>query len=238
MLTQCPHCATTFPIEHETIAAAGGRVLCGVCEREFDALAHLRRSQVVVEPVPRLDPELMQRQGDLFDMPQAERSAPRFARQRHRFGRDGVWKLAFVSLLGTLVLQIALAERDVLAMDVRFRAGYERLCAWLGCSLPAWRQPERWVLVWREVGPHPSVGDGLMLTAAIRNDAEWAQPLPWIELRMADLDGRVVGLRRFSPSEYQTQQSAALVAPDQTAALQLEIRDPGNQALAFMLDFR
>ena len=238
MLTQCPHCATTFPIEHDVIASAGGRVLCGVCEHEFDALAHLRRPQVVVDPVPRLDPELVQRQGDLFEAPRTADAAPRFARRRHRFGRDSLWKLALVVLSATLSLQIALAERDVLSMDLRFRAGYEQLCGVLGCSLPAWRQPERWTLVWREVGPHPSVGDGLMLTAAIRNDAEWAQPLPWLELRMADLDGQVVGLRRFSPAEYQTQNDVNLVAPGQTAALQLEIRDPGNQALAFTVDFR
>jgi predicted Zn finger-like uncharacterized protein len=238
MLTQCPHCATVFPIDNAAFAVAGGRVLCGVCEREFDALQHLRQAPSASDPLPRLDPEFAARQGDLFVVPAPAVEVPSFARPKARLGHEWVWPWALLGLCALLGFQIVLAERHTLAMDERWRGGYERLCGWLGCDLPAWRQPARWTLIWREVGPHPSVPDGLLVTAALRNDAGWAQPLPWLELSLADLDGKLVGLRRFSPAEYQTQQSAATVAPGQTASLQLELVDPGKEALAFTLEFR
>jgi len=39
--TRCPHCFTWFRIRAEHLSVAGGRVMCGACELEFDALPSL-----------------------------------------------------------------------------------------------------------------------------------------------------------------------------------------------------
>jgi predicted Zn finger-like uncharacterized protein len=240
MLTQCPHCATVYPVEAEQFLPSGGRVRCGVCSREFDALERLRHAPPEVD-APILDPELAQRQGQLFapaDLGEDAEETPRFAQRfGPRMGTAGLWWLAAVLLAGLLMLQIALAERGRLATDPDWRGGYESLCSLLGCSLPAWRAPASLQLLSREVGPHPSEAGGLLVTATLRNDARWAQPLPWVELSLADLDGQVLARRRFAPAEYHVG-DARLLRPGQTTSLRLELADPGSQALAFEFAFR
>lgn len=243
MQTQCPHCATIHPIASEQFLQAGGRVRCGVCDREFDALERLRHDPPEVADVPRLDPELAARQGDLFAAPPraAEPSgeAPRFVRSTPALvlHSDGLWWFGSAVLLLLLALQMVLAERHRLAEDVRWRGTLESLCGVLGCDMPAWREPEAFALLSREVGPHPSVPGALLVVASLRNEARWPQRLPWVELTLADIDGKAIAMRRFSPAEYHGSESP-LLAPGQTAHLQLELVDPDKRALAFAFEFR
>lgn len=245
MQTQCPHCATIHPIASEQFLQAGGRVLCGVCEHEFDALERLRHSADDSAPVPRLDPELAARQGDLFARGDApgdddgeDPTAPRFAQPGPALvlGSDRGWWAGVIALCLLLALQIVLAERHRLAEQAAWRGPLESLCGLLGCSMPAWREPEAFTLLSREVGPHPSQAGALLVVATLRNDARWPQPLPWVELALADIDGQPIALRRFPPSEYHGSE-ARLLQPGQTAHLQLELVDPDKRALAFSFDF-
>lgn len=239
MLTQCPHCATVYPVDAEQFLPSGGRVRCGVCSREFDALERLRHAPPETE-APLLDPELAERQGELFEAPAADEdqdAVPRFAQRfGPRLGTAGMWWLGAALLSLLLLLQIALAERHRLATDPAWRGAYESLCGVLGCSLPPWREPAALQMLSREVGPHPGEEDGLLVTASLRNNARWAQPLPWLELTLSDIDGQRVARRRFSPEEYHVGESRSL-GPGQTTSLRLEIVDPGSRALAFEFAF-
>lgn len=38
--TRCPHCHTGFRVKQEQLDASGGQVRCGVCQQDFDAIAH------------------------------------------------------------------------------------------------------------------------------------------------------------------------------------------------------
>ena len=42
MFTDCPGCARQFRIRAAQLSAAGGRVKCGYCGRQFNALEHLQ----------------------------------------------------------------------------------------------------------------------------------------------------------------------------------------------------
>lgn len=148
------------------------------------------------------------------------------------------WAGAVVLLTTLLLLQLMLADRNRLAGDAAWRPRLESLCGVLGCSLPAWREPDALRVTSREVRPHPKVPGVLLVTLSFRNDARWAQPWPVMEIALHDLDGQALGLRRFTPTEYLGSPPAQpLVAPAQSASATLEILDPGKRAVAFTFDF-
>ncbi len=171
------------------------------------------------------------------------RSLPSFVRPPPKIAplsRAGRWRVSalLVLLSLTLVVQIVLADRERLAADAGWRPWMEQGCAFLGCSLPAWREPTAFAVLSREIQPHPSNPQALLVTATFRNDALWPQAWPVLELALTDLDGSHIGLRRFQPAEYLggTPGRDAL-APGQSATVALEILDPGNRAVAFEFDF-
>lgn len=241
MLTQCPHCATVFPIESEHYLSANGRVRCGVCEQEFDALERLHRDPVPTLQPAQLDPEFIARQGDLFRAAAAAQPSalPDFLQPSAGPAPGALrWWLGAALLAGLLGLQIVLAERHRLALDPQWRPLLGTLCAAFRCSLPQAHDPRRWSLIARDISPHPSTGDALLVTATVRNDADWPQTLPWLELALADIDGQPMALRRFAPGEYFEGYDGRALAPGQTAAVRLELADPGKTALAFAFEFR
>jgi predicted Zn finger-like uncharacterized protein len=255
MYTRCPHCTTVYPVTATLMAQARGRMACGACELEFDALdclsdaanafdGHARRST----DVPRLalqesvQPDLFE--AAFFPDPASTRpatTAPSFAvaARRAPAGPSARWA-AVAALLGvSLLLQIVFAQRDELAQEERWRGWLDPLCARLGCSLPAWRDPDALSLTARDIAPHPSVPDALLVTATLQNDADWPQAWPLLELALSDLDGNPVGLRRFTAEEYLGGPPAqSTLAPGQSAMARLEIEDPGKQAVAFAFEFR
>lgn len=239
MLTQCPYCATVFPIESDALQAASGWVQCGVCDREFDALERLRRATPQAEAAPRLDPDFAERQGDLFETPSPDESSlPSFARPSPpQVAASTRWWLVSATLALILAGQIFFEHRYQWAELPAWRATYERACDLLDCSLPVWRQPQAWTLLTRDISPHPSTGDALLVTATLRNDAEWPQPAPVVELAMTDIDGQTIALRRFRPNEYLSQTSTEKFAPGQSVLLRLELVDPDKTALAYSFEF-
>ncbi|HMB55920.1 MAG TPA: DUF3426 domain-containing protein [Arenimonas sp.] len=142
-------------------------------------------------------------------------------------------------LLLALVLQIAVADRARLAADPEWRPRIEMLCDFLRCSLPPWHEPTAFHVTSREIRPHPSVPEVLLVSASFRNDAKFAQAWPQLQLSLSNLDGDSLGLRRFSPRDYLGSAPATtLIAPGQSASITLEILDPGKRAVAFSFEFR
>ena len=145
---------------------------------------------------------------------------------------------AVLALFSLLLAQSLFAERNALAADARWRPWLERICDPIGCRLPTWHQPDALHVLTRDVRPHPSVPEALIISASFRNDARWAQPWPDLELTLSDINGQPIAHRRFAPEEYLGHlQGAALVAPGQSASIALEVRDPGKQAVAFEFEF-
>ncbi len=154
--------------------------------------------------------------------------------------RAGRWRVALgLGLAGlALAVQVLLADWARFAASPTWRPLLAEGCAHLGCHLPPWAEPSAFVVLSREIQPHPSQPQALLVTASFRNDAAWPQAWPLLELALTDLDGNRIGLRRFQPREYLggTPSSEGL-APGQSATVALEILDPGNRAVAFEFDF-
>lgn len=175
----------------------------------------------------------------------AARTAPSFARRRGAItDADAArrrWPVpaAIVGLALLLALQWLLADRARLAADPTWRPLVAGTCAVLGCSLPAWREPSAFVLLERDVRPHPGAAGTLRITASFRNEAAWAQPWPEVVLVLSDVDGRPLGTRAFTATEYLgSAPPSALLASGQGAVIRMDVLEPAAGTVGFAFEFR
>ena len=264
MYTQCPECLTVYKIGTDALAEGHGSVRCGHCAAVFDALRTLT-AELPPEPiqhlstragggpppqlsVPALRPTPNQLQSQLFDPderpqrpPQRRAQAPAFARaQRTRLRtRNWPWVLGAAALLLSLLAQIGYAERAPLLDDARTRPWLDRVCAELGCRLPLRHEPVKLELLSRDIRPHPSVPNALIISATLHNDADFYQAFPAVEISLSDLDENRIAMRRFLPQEYlgDSRNAVSGMAPGVNAALVFEVADPGKNAVAFEFKF-
>jgi predicted Zn finger-like uncharacterized protein len=262
MYTQCPECLTIYKIGAAVLAQSHASVRCGHCNAVFDALRTLTEQlpseqvqQLAANPgdvappqltVPALRPSVGQ-QTLLFDpderpMRGMRRGAtPAFARTRRirPAARNWPWTLGAAGLLLCLLAQVGYAERMPLLDDVRMRPFAERFCERFGCHLPLRHEPAKLELLSRDIRPHPSVPHALIISATLRNDADFSQTFPAVEISLSDLDENRIAMRRFLPQEYlgDARSVAAGLAPGATAALVFEVADPGKNAVAFEFKF-
>lgn len=264
MYVQCPECLTVYELAVGELVAARGDVRCGQCGTVFDALdtlteslpaggdVRLRRGAVrgapprLVQAVARAD--ATSAQVGLFDGAGApardaaiDPATPRFARvpARGERPRNGRWALGCALLTLALVAQIGWAERARWLDDAHVRPWIDEVCLRLGCQLPLRRDEHQLQLVSRDIRPHPSVANALIISATLRNAADFAQPFPVIEITLSDLDEHRIAMRRFQPAEYigDARALAAGLAAGANAALVFEVADPGKNAVAFEFRF-
>jgi predicted Zn finger-like uncharacterized protein len=263
MYAQCPECLTVFKLSGAELAAARGNVRCAHCNALFDALMTLSE-HLPAEPIGTLDRHAEQRappqlglpvfrpsaatmQGSLFFDPDEHLrasarapSAPQFARaRRHAPRRNGPWIAGSIALLFALAGEVAWAERASWLDDVRVRPWLESACAKLDCRLPLRRDDDLLQLASRDIRPHPSVAGALIISATLHNVADFAQPFPTVEITLSDLDEHRIAMRRFSPSEYISDNRTLEggLAPAANASLVFEVADPGKNAVAFEFKF-
>lgn len=268
MYTQCPECLTIYKVGANILSEGHGSARCGHCAAVFDMLGTLteqlpgepfqqleRRSTAADAPpqlsVPALRPSRNPQahaQPSLFDPDERQRSTlpkrphtPAFARA-HRSGphpRNWPWVLGATALLLSLLAELAYAERVELLDEAHVRPWLDRACAALGCRLPLRHDPAQLQLLSRDIRPHPSVPNALIISATLRNDAEFAQAFPAVEITLSDLDENRIAMRRFQPQEYLGDSRALTsgMAPGATAALVFEVADPGKNAVAFEFKF-
>ena len=261
MYTQCPECLTIFKLAGAELAAAHGSVRCGHCAAVFDALRTLS-PQLPPEPIEQLEVHSALSAPPQLDLPvfrpnpaqqalfaespervrAAERSSlPAFAaaRRRARTQRNWPWLLGSAMLVLVLAGQIAWSERASWIDNAQVRTWLEPLCATLDCNLPLQRNARLLELSSRDIRPHPSVPDALIISATLRNDAKFAQAFPTVAISLSDLDEKRVAMRRFAPREYLNDPLAidSGLAPGASTALVFEVADPGDDAVAFEFRF-
>jgi hypothetical protein len=161
------------------------------------------------------------------------RQTPR-ARPR---GRRWPWAVALPVLMLMLALQLLLSQRIELAQSARWRPLVLSACGLLGCDVPAWRDPRAFAMLSRGVRPHGTRAGVLHVTTSLRNEAEWAQPLPIVVLSLSDVDGRVLAARAVSPAEY-GRRADALVAPGDSVDIAFDVREPSPRVVSFDFQLR
>lgn len=113
------------------------------------------------------------------------------------------------------------------------------LCSMVDCQLPARRAPSRYAVLERNIGPAPDQSGVLAMHLRFRNDADFAQPLPDIQLSLYDTEERLMARRRLPPEEYlfPAPSPGLLVAPQEEIQVNLQLEDPGRRAVGFKLEF-
>lgn len=265
MYTQCPECLTIYKIGASMLTEGHGSARCGHCAAVFDMLRSLtdqlpegpfqqleRRTSGEAPPqlsVPALrPPRRPETQTSLFDPDERQRSpsrrpqqAPAFARAQRGAPRprNWPWALGAGALLLSLLAELAYAQRAELLDDPHVRPLLDKACAGLGCRLPLRHDTTQLELLSRDIRPHPSVKNALIISATLRNSADFAQAFPAVEITLSDLDENRIAMRRFQPQEYLGDSRSLItgMAPGATAALVFEVADPGKNAVAFEFKF-
>lgn len=115
------------------------------------------------------------------------------------------------------------------------------VCAKIECFAEA-GQPksnlDKIALVSRSIREHPGRDNALIITTGIINSDSKAQPFPALEVKMSNLNGDVVAMRRFLPKEYLTQDLINTgMQPNVLIPITLELKSPGKNAVAFEVGF-
>ncbi len=225
---------------------------------EHDALPHHPAAPPPLLSVPALRPQAQQRELFVtFDPDEPRRAAsaavdstlradrhaaPSFVRRprARRAPKVGLgWRIGVAVLVTALATQWAWLERGRLLANATVLGIAESVCAQLRCAVPSVRDERRIALLARDVRPHPTVPNALVISATLANQAPFSQPYPIVEITLADPNELRIAMRRFRPDEYIADGAALArgLAAGATAAISFEVEDPGKNAVAFEFKF-
>jgi len=146
-----------------------------------------------------------------------------------------------LNLLAVLALgaQYVVYNYDELSRQHQYRPWFERICPTLGCELPALVDIGQIKSSNLVVRSHPEFTGALVVDAILYNRAPFAQPFPLLEIRFADLNGKLLASRSFKPSEYLSGELAGqtIMPPQVPIHIALDILDPGAKAVNYSLGF-
>ncbi|MBK3869619.1 DUF3426 domain-containing protein [Pseudomonas stutzeri] len=149
------------------------------------------------------------------------------------------WGLLNLLALLALGAQYVMYNYDALSRQAEYRPWFERICPTLGCELPALVDISQIKSSNLIVRSHPDFTGALVVDAILYNRAAFAQPFPLLEIRFADLNGKLLASRSFKPSEYLSGEMAgqAQMPPQVPIHIALDILDPGAKAVNYSLSF-
>ncbi|MCX7552889.1 zinc-ribbon and DUF3426 domain-containing protein [Marinicella sp. S1101] len=115
----------------------------------------------------------------------------------------------------------------------------EKLCEFINCAQNKVAVDLNAIsLVSRNIRPHPGRDEALIISASMINANEANQQFPALEIKLSDLNGQIVAMRRFIADEYvPADVLRAGFLPNTLIPINLEIVSPGQDAVAFEIRF-
>ena len=155
-----------------------------------------------------------------------------------------LWSIGILFLTATLCIEYFWFNRDQYSQSAEFKSLVSKVCKQFECAVITLRDPTKMELVTRNVYSHPNEKEALIVDVTIKNNAEFAQPYPVLQIDFSDIRGGTVAARRFLPDEYlpvegteARSEQRRLLQPDASANVTLEIQDPGKQAMTYEFNF-
>ena len=155
------------------------------------------------------------------------------------WGKRLLWLLLALLAGAALAGQYIAGHFEELARQDQYRPLFQQLCPTLGCTVPSKVDIDRIKSSNLVVRSHPEFTGALVVDAILYNRAPFSQPFPLLELRFADLNGKMIASRRFKPGEYLGGDLAkqAEMPPQTPIHIALDILDPGPKAVNYSLSF-
>jgi predicted Zn finger-like uncharacterized protein len=148
------------------------------------------------------------------------------------------WVFATLLLLGLGFWQASLALKNG-TLTLPEGALKQKVCTFIECfSGIEQSNLNKIALVSRSIRQHPGRDNALIITTGIINSDEKAQAFPALQVKMSNLNGEIVAMRRFLPSEYINQEAiSAGMLPNTLIPITLELQSPGKNAVTFEVGF-
>lgn len=115
----------------------------------------------------------------------------------------------------------------------------ETFCENVGCLYSGPRDIKQIQLISRDVRLHPKEKKALLISAAMINNAHFAQPYPDIHIRLSDISGNIIAERIFNAKTYMGKLSNPflLMKSKTPVHINFEVVDPGKDAVNFEFTF-
>lgn len=149
----------------------------------------------------------------------------------------------FLFLIILLVLSFSqlayFRAHDLVNLIPSTRPLLEKFCDTVSCFYSGPSDTKQIELLSRDVRLHPKEKKALLISAAIINNANFAQPYPNIHIRLSDISGNVVVERVFSAKTYMGKlNNPFLLMKSKTPVhINFEVVDPGKDAINFEFSF-
>lgn len=253
LTTRCPNCGTAFRVQPMQLSARGGKVRCGKCANVFDGVAALvgeGSAQANAAEVPEAEPSP---QLALFESTRklpplaaagdaANEDAPvvDFLDEEPRPGRRIVWALAALLALAAIAAQTVLYFRSEIAvLFPETRGRLAAACAALGCELRLPRRPKLMAIESSDLQADGRRENVIVLNAVVRNQAQFAQEYPALELTLTDERDEALARRVLLPADYLAGASAERLAqgigPGADVALRIHFDTSGVRAIGYRM---
>jgi hypothetical protein len=155
-----------------------------------------------------------------------------------------MWSTGTLILAACLFFEHIWFNRNQYYRSTELQAVMETICQHVNCSALSLRDPDKIELTARNIYTHPNEKNALMIDVTMKNLAAYSQPYPVMNIRFSDLRGNAIASRNFRPEEYlpvdnnkETAQQQALLPPNTSTSLTLEVMDPGKQATTYEFNF-
>lgn len=145
-----------------------------------------------------------------------------------------------IILLSASFLQLTyFRSHELVKLAPAARPLLEDLCDTVPCHYSGPHDTKQIQLLSRDVRLHPKEKKALLISAAMINNADFAQPYPNIHVRLSDISGNVVAERIFDSKTYMGKLSSPflLMKSKTPVHINFEVVDPGRDAVNFEFTF-
>lgn len=248
LTTRCPECGTAFRVQPVQLSARGGKVRCGKCAHVFDGVAALvaegqQEPQAESEPSPQLALFEAARKGPLGGTGEAaneDTTGAEFLEEAPPPRRRIAWALASALAFLLLAAQAVHYFRTEIAVLIpETRAYLAAACATLKCDLKLPRRPKLMAIESSDLQADGRRDNVIVLNAVLRNQAQFAQEYPALELTLTDERDEAVARRVLMPADYlaghSEEQLARGIGAGTDAALRIYFDTGGLRAIGYRM---
>ncbi|MEM1079946.1 MAG: zinc-ribbon and DUF3426 domain-containing protein [Pseudomonadota bacterium] len=252
MYTRCNHCQAILPLAPADLAQAGGVVRCGSCGHTLNALSELYAyppgpdaAPIISDGMPPLLTPRVEQERILAEDPVPYAADTGSATQSASTPESAALELNLPNTAPPNLLKWfwpALSVALLMALGMQLFGPATWRVNWASLStepVEALAMDEIVQVVSRDLHPHPTLDDAVIVSAVLVNRSEQTVRWPEIQVRLFDASQQVIGERRLRPEEYMTADADPNIgfAADMRLPLVLEMVTEASTATGFSLAF-